>query len=357
MNYVKPSEIQLEGHPLLNEARLQDHIAEDTELLGLAGLRVVARERRHEKAGRLDLLLASDDEDQKYEVELMLGDCEKFADGRTLRAVAPSTHPELERSERRQTYGRFYRVKADFMSERMRQSRPTEEAFDENAVEKILKRATQLERQERPGSTKLTVAEIEQIARDAGIDPASVQRAINDISHNDGAFSSKLFGAPVRYQLERELPFSLEVTDHEALVALIRDELRSVISMPPQISALGRSLTVAITESTRTIEIHLAPAGDKTKLRVTQTSTGLVRSVFGSAGAIAGGGVPTIGVFLGLQLASATGSPPALGIAAVVAAYLGTVFGTARSVFSRLTPRHNEPIDRLMSRLENFKRG
>ena len=57
----------------VDEAYLEKFIDADPTVLGLGDVIVVERQRRQEKAGRLDLLLQDDSEDIRYEVELMLG--------------------------------------------------------------------------------------------------------------------------------------------------------------------------------------------------------------------------------------------------------------------------------------------
>lgn len=73
LSYIKHERISLKEHPEFNEAWLQKKIAEDSTILGLGELVVLERERRQERAGRLDLLLADPDENRRYEVELQLG--------------------------------------------------------------------------------------------------------------------------------------------------------------------------------------------------------------------------------------------------------------------------------------------
>jgi hypothetical protein len=73
LSYTKAEPITLRGHPDFNEAWLQDRIALDTGILGLGEVELVGRERRQDKAGRLDLLLYDRRENTRYEVELMLG--------------------------------------------------------------------------------------------------------------------------------------------------------------------------------------------------------------------------------------------------------------------------------------------
>ncbi|MDP8224313.1 MAG: hypothetical protein P9L99_13195 [Candidatus Lernaella stagnicola] len=73
LSYVKPTKVQLKDHPLFSEKWLQERIVEDPTILGLGDLEVKDVERRHPKAGRLDLLLRDPDSGKRYEVEIMLG--------------------------------------------------------------------------------------------------------------------------------------------------------------------------------------------------------------------------------------------------------------------------------------------
>ncbi len=73
LKYSKPESIYLKGNPEYSEKWLQDIIAEDPTILGLGNVKLVERERRQEKAGRLDLMLYDRERNTRYEVELMLG--------------------------------------------------------------------------------------------------------------------------------------------------------------------------------------------------------------------------------------------------------------------------------------------
>lgn len=73
LTYVKHSRIYLRDTEF-TEKRLQDQISEDPSILGLPGeLELLDRERRQERAGRLDLLLCDTESERRYELELMLG--------------------------------------------------------------------------------------------------------------------------------------------------------------------------------------------------------------------------------------------------------------------------------------------
>jgi len=73
MKYVKWERLSLQTNPAINEAWVQDRIAEDPAILGLGDVELRDRERRQPKAGRLDLLLQHVDSGRRYEVELQLG--------------------------------------------------------------------------------------------------------------------------------------------------------------------------------------------------------------------------------------------------------------------------------------------
>jgi hypothetical protein len=57
----------------ITESWLERHIESDPTILRLGDVAIIERQRRQEKAGRLDLLLEDDSGDKRYEVELMLG--------------------------------------------------------------------------------------------------------------------------------------------------------------------------------------------------------------------------------------------------------------------------------------------
>lgn len=67
---LEPVELRAAG---LDEKWLQGQILNDTSILGLGELEVLARERRQPQGGKIDFLLYSEEADTYYEVEVMLG--------------------------------------------------------------------------------------------------------------------------------------------------------------------------------------------------------------------------------------------------------------------------------------------
>jgi hypothetical protein len=72
LTYVKHEKLSLQKSEF-NEKWLHDRICDDPTIIGLGDLRVLAREKTHVNAGRLDLLLFDEDNNRRYEVEVMLG--------------------------------------------------------------------------------------------------------------------------------------------------------------------------------------------------------------------------------------------------------------------------------------------
>lgn len=72
IGYVKSERISMRLHPEFSEKWVQTLIESDPSILGLGELETRARERRHTKAGRLDLLL-QDANQRRYELEIQLG--------------------------------------------------------------------------------------------------------------------------------------------------------------------------------------------------------------------------------------------------------------------------------------------
>lgn len=73
--FVKLPEIDLKNSSEINEAWIQQTIADNPEILGLGNVHVRDKERKQESGGRLDLLLENDDDENpvRYEVEIQLG--------------------------------------------------------------------------------------------------------------------------------------------------------------------------------------------------------------------------------------------------------------------------------------------
>ena len=68
----------------LDEYWLQEQIVANPSWLGLGDLEVIAKERQQASGGRLDILLKDPEDDEMYEVEVMLGDTDETHIVRTI---------------------------------------------------------------------------------------------------------------------------------------------------------------------------------------------------------------------------------------------------------------------------------
>ncbi|WP_338429669.1 hypothetical protein [Synechococcus elongatus] len=73
MKYINLEKLLIKHHPNLNEAWVQDRIAENPAILGLGDVILKDKERIQPRAGRLDLLLQDAESRKRYEVEIQLG--------------------------------------------------------------------------------------------------------------------------------------------------------------------------------------------------------------------------------------------------------------------------------------------
>ena len=73
MEFAKFEKVSIKGHAELNEAWVQERIAEDPTMLGLGDVVLKDKERIQPRAGRLDLLLQDAESNNRYEVEVQLG--------------------------------------------------------------------------------------------------------------------------------------------------------------------------------------------------------------------------------------------------------------------------------------------
>ena len=72
MKIISQKKVSLKNHPEINEKAIQEYIFEHPEILGLGDLQPIKMEKIQPLGGRLDMLF-SDEEDNRYEVELQLG--------------------------------------------------------------------------------------------------------------------------------------------------------------------------------------------------------------------------------------------------------------------------------------------
>ena len=219
--------------------------------------------------------------------------------------------------------------------------------YSEKEAGEILRRAAEMQRAEPSAAdpSGFSLSELEDVAREAGIDPAVVRRAASQLdlpaSENIG---SALAGSPLSIRLEIELPGEYPVDRFDALVPAIQD------ASPWQGHAgvVGKTLTwsARADSNTSSLQVLVSSADGRTLIRVEERLGGLVGALFGG---IIGGGGAGIGVGLGAGLGAAVGSTLfAVGFPILM---LGGSYALARTIYAAHVKKERSRLQGLLDRL------
>lgn len=222
--------------------------------------------------------------------------------------------------------------------------------YGSDEVQEILRRTSSLERKKQLERPTLALFEIEAIAKEAGLDPALVRRAAQELEQKQGekSLATKLAGAPLRHVIEREVEGELTSAMHEPLAAGIRSVMGSTGAMS-QISSVGRSLTWSSFSRKRgSAELSIFPREGKTVIRFEVNTGQLAGGLFGGLMGGFGGG---LGTNLAWILPVVAHLPWYAGAAGFGASLVGA-FGLARLIYGLAVSRMDSRIETVMDKLE-----
>jgi hypothetical protein len=230
-----------------------------------------------------------------------------------------------------------------------------ERKFSEEEVALIIKRATELqqtEQVEQEPSRALSLSQVEQIAKEAGIDPLLVRRAAQGIDRPSTANRPSLWvGAPTRLVFERVVDGEIPVDAFEALV----NELRRTFGDNGVPSVLGRTLAWTSTATGgrrhsrgRQIDVSVTSRGGVTTIRVEEELRNVAGALFG--GLVGGGGGGTTGITMGIGM-GVLHSPELAALLWVAVA--GGFYTLARAIFGSIAVKRERQLAELIGRLEN----
>jgi hypothetical protein len=229
--------------------------------------------------------------------------------------------------------------------------------FNDEEVALIIKRAAELQHTEQKvaqeQSNAMSLVEIEQVAREAGIDPQLIRRAAQGL---DTPLSvnrpSPWAGSPTRLVFERVVDGEVPVEEFESLV----NEMRRTFGENGVPSVLGRTLAwSSVTTSGprgsqrgRAVDVSVTVRGGITTIRVEEELRNLATSVF--APMVIGLGSASAGLVF--PLAIAVQSAPVAG--GIMVATVGALYAGARAVFGRITGKRERQLRQLLDRLESM---
>jgi hypothetical protein len=228
--------------------------------------------------------------------------------------------------------------------------------FNDQEVALIIKRAAELqetEQLEQEPANAMTLSEIEQIAREAGIDPQLIRRAAQGLDRPTAVNRpSPWLGSPSRLVFERVVDGEVPVEEFEPLV----NEIRRTFGENGVPSVLGRTLawTSMITSGRRhpqgrAIDVSVTSRGGLTTIRVEEELRILATNVF--APIVAAGGSATLGVILPMGLTVFQSIPVAT---ALWAGTFGGLVVLARTIFGRISGRRERQLSDLAQKLETM---
>ncbi|MFH1764210.1 MAG: hypothetical protein ABIF09_08470 [Gemmatimonadota bacterium] len=226
--------------------------------------------------------------------------------------------------------------------------------YSDEEVRLLLKRASELESQGPSLPAKVdgpTLADLEAIASEAGINPALVRRAARELDSPSAGVtllapqSSAFLGAPTVFELERTVRGEVSTSVLERLVGPLQ---RAADGMGHP-SLLGRTLTWQSEDAskTRALQVTVSVGRGETRLSIEERYGNLAGALFG--GIVGGGGT---GLGLGVGLGVGLG---ALGSAAFAILFpvgvLSGAWALARGIFRNSVHGRMRTLTKLMTEM------
>lgn len=220
--------------------------------------------------------------------------------------------------------------------------------YGDEEIGRILKRATELQHREPKASpTGVTLAELEEIAAEAGIDPTYLRRAAMEVEsgHSHATLWSRVLGSDVALVRETTLPGEIGEGGFEWIVAAIQAASRE----HGQPSLLGRTLTwrAETASKTRTMQVMVTSRDGKTHVRAEENLTQMAGVTFGS---VMGGGGVGLGIGFGLPIGLEILGSALFAIAAPVG-IVGLGYIASRAIYRTVVENRRLALNRLFERV------
>ncbi len=219
-----------------------------------------------------------------------------------------------------------------------------ERRYSDQEFALILREASELKKvhSERRGSRDgLTLSEMQEIAREAGIDPDLVARAAALAPEHKPSLAARIFGGPAKYRMVGRVPGEVPEEEMGRIVETIREVLRhqgvaNKVLDTLEWKTVGETSAVCVNVSARDGETRL-------EVSVDRSGSGVLTYLF-----------PSLAGFLGTVILASTFQP---GTVIDVATLLMVTFGpaaiVARTIFSAGTDKWDELVPRLMNALSS----
>lgn len=217
--------------------------------------------------------------------------------------------------------------------------------YNEKEVSRLLKRASELQRSSpsTPNPAGLTLRELEDIAREAGLDPVLLRQAAVELdSRNVGSgTAARWLGGPVRLTIERTIEGEVDENVFFNIILLFENAFGG----PGQVGYVGRTFSWTSTRpnSGRTQQVRISSRDGQTSIRIEENFGQLAGGLYGGVLGGVGGGV---GIGVGATLGGVLGSAAlAVGFPLVI---IGGCYAILRRSFGAYIARRKQILDQLM---------
>lgn len=228
--------------------------------------------------------------------------------------------------------------------------------YTDREVALVIKRAAELQEQQSEqtdrSSSGLSLGELEQVARESGLDPSLVRRAAQDLDiHREPVHKSRFLGAPSVVTVERTVDGELPPGEYEGIV----EELRRTFNDNGYVSTLGRSLAWSSSpngygrhHSQQQVNVTVNVRNGKTIIRAERSLRGVAGGLFGGLMGGVGGG--TTGISMGIGLGVLHSVPAAVGLWGAV---LGASYTLARTIYVHVARNRRDELRGVVERIAN----
>ena len=236
----------------------------------------------------------------------------------------------------------------------------SEERFSDRDVDRIIQKALEMQRRGRktePNSNanrdnRLSLGDIEQAAKEVGIEPSFIREAANEIEAESQLRKGSLFlgGNPTVIAIE-----TIDAQTGGELIAELAAAMQSIVGNQGSATTHGATLSwstdrLAAMQQAYSTEISVRGTKDRTKVEVRKDLGPLAWAIFG--GVMGGVGLGAgLGVGLGVGL-GALGMPGVAGIIAM--GTLGLSYLLSRSIFKTVHAKRQRDTRKILSRIRAF---
>jgi hypothetical protein len=210
--------------------------------------------------------------------------------------------------------------------------------YSDNEFSLILRKAFELEERRTGGELGdgLTLQEIQSVAAEMGLDPASVERAAALLPAAGEGTLERVFGGPSLYQMEYTATGEIS---RDGLTRVV-DAIRRVTGHQGKVTEVLGSLEWQTLGETSQIHVTVTPREGQTAVRVLANR--------GGTGILTYMG-PGLAGFLSIAIIGAITEPTTfVGITSLIAGGLGGAFLISRTIFKSTTTRFRSKLRDLM---------